>query len=176
MSDETLDRVLALLGEVISRIGAIEARLDAGLTIVQPPAAPQPTPLDAFVKPAMRDVSPWAERRDMTGPDVDEAIRRAHHGVNWRGGYLGAAAYEAAWTEIERLKSGDRELIDRYRMLHPEFAGYGLLVGLFAPVAEDRWSWGVNSATREGFAGQTIQSFLDDQFKVGGTPGGDVSE
>jgi hypothetical protein len=157
--DDKLDLILA-------RLDAIEAKL-------APAAAPATVPTDGlfrFVRPAVRNVNQWTG--DMTSPDAEEAFQRAIHGVNWRGGYIADSSYDEAWVEIERLKAGDQKLVAFYLYLDPEFAGFGLLTGLFSPVNYDGASFGVNGAARASFAGYTIQRFIDEQILVSQSGGG----
>lgn len=157
--DEKLDLILA-------EIASIKAQLAAPAPVVQP----QTGGLYAFARPALRDATRWANRK-MASPDAAEAIERALHGVSWAGSYLADSAYEEAWAEIEALKSGDAKLIASYQTLDPEFAGVALLSGLIAPVKHDAITFGETAKKRLSYAGATVQSFLDDQFRVTGGPG-----
>jgi len=110
----------------------------------------------------------------MSSPDAEEAFQRSLHGVNWRGGHLSEQSYEEAWFEIGLLKQGEKALVEKYLDLDPEFAGFALLTGLIAPARYDAITFGAAAVARKGFAGATIQSFMDDQIRVkqgGGGPG-----
>lgn len=159
--DDLNERVTALE----EKLAALEAKM---------PVAPAPATtggLYALERPAVRDITPWADK-PMTQADTAEVIERALHGVGWRGNYIADSAYDEAWAEIEKLKAGDAKLISRYAMLDPEFAGVGLLTGLFHPVKYDAITFGQNAKDRESFAGQTVASFILTQLSVSGAPSG----
>lgn len=164
--DEKLDLILEKLTALESRLAAIEGP-------VQTPVPPPTTGLYAFARPAVRNVAQFGGRR-MAEADPVEAIQRALHGVGWAGNEIAELAYDEAWEEIEKLKSGDSALIARYSMLDPEFAGVALLSGLIAPAKYDAITFGVNAKSREALAGKTVASFLLDQFAVSGGPSGEA--
>jgi len=108
----------------------------------------------------------------MAGPDVLEAVRRANHCVGYQGNLARHGSGEdEAWGEIDRLKVLDPELLEKYRMLDPAFTGFALLTGLIQVAKYDGITFGANARAREAFAGQTIQSWLENEYAVGGTPG-----
>jgi hypothetical protein len=155
-NDEKLDAILA-------RVTAIEARLDMGLTIVQPSP---PTPLDAFVRPPA-GAQPHGLGVQMREVDVAEAILRACHGVNWRGDLIVAGKQaDEVWSIVERLKVADPAILPYYQMLDPLLCGLGLLSGFIPPHPEDSYPFSPTRSVREAFAGQTVESFLADQMAV----------
>lgn len=151
---------------IIARLEAIEARL----VVAQPSPAPSGG-LYAFVRPAIRDITPWADK-PMRQTDPAEVIERALHGVGWQGNYIADSSYDEAWAEIENLKTGDAKLISRYSELDPEFAGVGLLTGLFSPVKYDAITFGQNMKNREAWAGKTVSEFIVEQLSITGAPSG----
>ena len=166
------DLVIKLLEDLSARLAKIETVLL--IPTPETPAAPARTDgLYRFVRPAVRDVAQFGGRR-MAEADPVEAIQRALHGVGWAGNEIAELAYDEAWEEIEKLKSGDSALIARYSMLDPEFAGVALLSGLIAPAKYDAITFGVNAKSREALAGKTVASFLLDQFAVSGGPSGEA--
>lgn len=161
---EKLDAILAGQAATNARLDKIEAALGT---------APAPAPtggLYDFVRPD--PVEPrYGLGVEMTSPDVAEAKKRAMSCVDWRGGQTRSTDEDSTWAEVQKLQGGRPSDIEPYRMLNPEFAGYALLVGLIDPVSRDGPSFGKNREKRESLSGATIQSFLDDQLRVTGTPG-----
>ena len=164
------------LTEIKDRLARLEGREPQAPAPAPTPAPPVNGALDlySFVRPAKREADRWPFGADMKSADLAEAIERALHGVNWRGGKLGDKAYEEAWAEIEALKAGDWRLIGIYgpagANLDPALAGYALLTGRIQTVAHDGGFSG-NADARRALAGETVQSFLDDQFRVAGVVG-----
>ena len=171
------DTMMEKLDYAIKELEAIKAEITALKGVALVAVTPTVTSgLYRFVKPSVRNISQWPADRDMTSADADEAFKRALHGVNWRGGYVADQTYAEAWDEIEALKSGNQELIEKYLDLDPEFAGFGLLTGLFSVTKWDKLSFGQNIKNRKSYAGYTIQSFMDTQISVaqgGGRPSGE---
>jgi hypothetical protein len=163
------DAILAGQAAIDKRLAAIEEKLPVNITITTP--APEPSEaggLYDFVRPPA-DEPPYGLGIAMTSVDVGEAINRACHGVNWRGDIvLSPAMLDEVWTEIEALKAGDVALIAKYRNLDPGFAGLALLTGLTDPAKYDGF---IGQAKRDAWAGTTVQSFIDGQFTIDGTPG-----
>lgn len=151
------------------RVDALEARLDEG-----GPGGPVQDPsgtLFIFNRPGP-GVPRFGLGSRMGSPDVLEAVRRANSCVGYQGNLVhGPAAEDEVWGEIERLKVLDADLLPKYRMLDPAFAGFALLTGLIKVAKYDAITFGTNARNREAFAGTTIQSWLNDEFAVQGTPG-----
>ena len=172
MSDTMMEKLDYAIKELETIKAEITALKGVALVAVTPTVT---SGLYRFVKPSVRNISQWPADRDMTSADADEAFKRALHGVNWRGGYVADQTYAEAWDEIEALKSGNQELIEKYLDLDPEFAGFGLLTGLFSVTKWDKLSFGQNIKNRKSYAGYTIQSFMDTQMSIvhgGGAPSG----
>jgi hypothetical protein len=162
---EKLDAILAALGSLSERIANVEQILQITTTAPVPGQPAQIVgPLAAFVRPPANAV-PYGYLTEMTEPDVAEAIKRALHCVTWRGEF-GVAEQDinSRWEVIERLKIADPAILPHYVFLDPEFAGYALLTGLIQPHTQDALSFGATAEQRRGYAGTTVQSFLDSQF------------
>lgn len=161
------------LEEIRERLAALEAKAGQPL-----PADPDADPgLGIFVRPLASAPKHGLGSR-MGGPDLLEAVRRACHGVNYRGNVvLDGAALDEAWAEIEGLKVGDPELRRKYRLLWPSYAGFALLTGDLTPAKYDGFD---GAAKRDAKAGKTIRSFLEQEFAVmagGAAPsGGEAGE
>jgi len=163
--DEKLDFIISELASLKQALGSIG---------VDVPVAP-PDEIGGLYQYVRPDpTSPRAGLGSvMAGPYKDEAIIRAMHNVNWKGGTCHSeGAVDEAWAEIEALKAGDLELIKKYKMLDPEFVGFALLTNLLAPAKYDSFSGGMK---RDGLKGTTVQSYLDEQFAIkagGAVPSG----
>jgi hypothetical protein len=170
---EKLDAILAALGGLSERLANVEQILQVATTAPAPePPAQIVGPLAAFVRPPA-GVQPYGYGVEMTEPDVAEALRRAMYCVTWRG-EMGVAEedIQRRWEVIERLKVADPAIIQHYVSLHPEFCGFALLTGLIQPHTQDALSFGAEAERRRGWAGTTVQSFLDSQFATSdGGPG-----
>lgn len=157
------------LKALTERVDTLEARVEAGAPL--PPQRDPVGTLFIFNRPGP-GVPRFGLGSRMGGPDVLEAVRRANSGVGYQGNLVrDASGEDEVWGEIERLKVLDGDLLAKYRLLDPAFAGFALLTGLIQVAKYDAITFGVNARSRESFAGQTIQSWLDDEFAVGGTPG-----
>ena len=161
--DEKLDAIL-------DRLGSIESVL---LTV--PPDLTKPDNL-GFVKPAVRDVSPWLDRR-MTSPDPVEAMQRALHGVSWAGTVLSDERYEAAWREVEYLLAANPfdPRCKPYLGLQPEVVFYALLTGSAA--LPDEVNFGHYGGSTDPQKLRDVLSIADllasqPAFKSGGGPSG----
>jgi len=161
--DEKLDLIL-------SKLTALEAVFASNVQI--PPVANGPTGgLFDFVRPDGSE-KPHGLGTPMTWPDVGEAISRACYGINWRGDQVVAgAAADDVWAEIDALKAGNEKLIDLYRKVDPTMAGYALLTGRIDPSKYDARTFGINASKRNALAGETVERFLEDQFRITGGPG-----
>ncbi len=161
-----MDETGTIMAEIRTELRAINDRLDrmeaAGNPPVVSPTADGKLDLYDFKRPAVRNVTPWIERQMSQNFDVDEATARALHGVNWRGFVLTQPAYDAAWREIEALKSGDPAITEVYRAanLDPALAGFCLLTGHLEPVASDEALSSSDDAKRRALEGLTIETFL----------------
>ena len=129
-----------------------------------------------FVKPAVRDVSPWLDKR-MTSPDPIEAKARALHGVSWAGTVLSDERYEAAWREVEYLLAAQPfdPRCAPYLGLQPEVVFFGLLTGMTAlPDETDFGSYGGSRAPQKLRDVPSIAAYLAGlpAFKGGGVPSG----
>ena len=161
--DEKLDAIL-------DRLSSIESVL---LTV--PPDIAKPDDF-GFVKPAVRDVSPWLDKR-MTSPDPVEAKARALHGVSWAGTVLSDERYEAAWREVEDLlaaKPFDPRCAP-YLGLQPEVVFFGLLTGMTALPDETNFGEYGGSRDPQKLVGvESIAAYLEGlpAFKSGGGPSG----
>ena len=161
--DEKLDAIL-------DRLGSIESVL---LTV--PPDIAKPDDF-GFVRPAVRDVSPWLDKR-MTSPDPVEAKARALHGVSWAGTVLSDERYEAAWREVEDLlaaKPFDPRCAP-YLGLQPEVVFFGLLTGMTA--LPDETNFGEYGGSRDPQKLRDVPSIAAylaglPVFKDGGGPSG----
>ena len=129
-----------------------------------------------FVRPAVRDVSPWLDKR-MTSPDPVEAMQRALHGVSWAGTVLSDERYEAAWREVEDLlaaKPFDPRCAP-YLGLQPEVVFFGLLTGMTA--LPDETNFGEYGGSRDPQKLRDVPSIAAylaglPVFKDGGGPSG----
>lgn len=163
--DEKLDLLLDRQQATMDRLAKIES-------VLLIPAAGKPAPgepdLFSFVRPD-GSAKPYGLGTRMTGPDVREAIKRACHGVNWRGDLvLGPAAADEVWAEIAQLQKGNPDLLEKYRFVDPGFAGLALLTAILDPVRYDGF---IGQAKRDSWAGTSIDSFLTAQFAISGGPG-----
>lgn len=112
------------------KLDAIAADIARIKTVLLIPSDAPAAETFGFTKPAVRDVSPWLDKR-MTSPDPVEAMQRALHGVSWAGTVLSDERYDAAWREVEYLQSAqpfDPRCVP-YIGLHPEPVFFGLLTG-----------------------------------------------
>ena len=162
--DEKLDAIL-------DRLGSIESVL---LTV--PPDVAKPDDL-GFVKPAVRDVSPWLDKR-MTSPDPVEAKARALHGVSWAGTVLSDERYDKAWEEVSYLLAAQPfdPRCAPYLGTNPEVALYGLLSGMVALPDETNF-FGEYGGSRDPQRLRDVASIADylaglPAFSHGGGPSG----
>lgn len=164
-----IDKILALLEALSARIAKIESVL---LIDTKPPIEPQkPTGgLYDFVRPVPVEPRHGAGVK-MTSPDANEAILRSKYSVRWNGDVmLTGAAEDKVWAEIEALKAGDQKLVAKYNMLDPTFAGFALLTSLLDPVEFDGF---IGQSKRDGWAGWTVEQFINQQFGIDARPSGD---
>ena len=129
-----------------------------------------------FRKPAVRDVSPWLDKR-MTSPDPVEAKARALHGVSWAGTVLSDERYDKAWEEVSYLLAAQPfdTRCEPYLGLQPEVALFGLLTGMVA--LPDETNFGEYGGSRDPQKLRdvaSIESYLAGlpAFKDGGGPSG----
>ena len=158
------------LDAILDRLGSIESVL---LTV--PPDLTKPDDL-GFAKPAVRDVSPWLDKR-MASPDPVEAKRRALHGVSWAGTVLSDERYEAAWREVEYLLAAQPfdPRCAPYLGLQPEVVFFGLLTGMTA--LPDETNFGQYGGSRDPQKLRDVPSIAAylaglPAYSHGGTPSG----
>ena len=161
--DEKLDAIL-------DRLSSIESVL---LTV--PPDLTKPDDL-GFVKPAVRDVSPWLDKR-MTSPDPVEAKQRALHGVSWAGTVLSDERYDKAWEEVEYLLAAQPfdPRCAPYMFTVPEVTFFCLLTGAVALPDEKNFGRYDGSRDPQKLVGVgSIAAYLAGLpvFKDGGGPSG----
>jgi len=130
-----------------------------------------------FVKPAVRDVSPWLDKR-MTSPDPVEAMQRALHGVSWAGTVLSDERYDKAWEEVSYLLAAQPfdPRCAPYLGTNPEVALYGLLSGMVALPDETNF-FGEYGGSRDPQRLRDVASIADylaglPAFSHGGGPSG----
>ena len=138
----------------------------------------EPVPADdlGFTKPAVRDVSPWLDKR-MPTPDPVEAMQRALHGVSWAGTVLSDERYEAAWREVQYLLAAQPfdPRCAPYLGTVPEVAFYGLLTGAVALPDETNFgSYGGSRDPKKLVGVESIAAYLAGlpAYSHGGGPSG----
>lgn len=129
-----------------------------------------------FVRPDVRDVSPWLDKR-MASPDPVEAKARALHGVSWAGTVLSDERYEAAWREVEYLLAAQPfdPRCAPYLGLQPEVVFFGLLTGMTA--LPDETNFGEYGGSRDPQKLRDVPSIADylaglPTYSHGGAPSG----
>lgn len=144
--------------------------------LLEIPSDAAPADNFGFIKPAVRDVSPWLDRR-MPTPDPVEAKQRALHGVSWAGTVLSDERYDAAWREVEYLLAAQPfdPRCAPYLGLQPEVALFGLLTGAVALPDETNFGQYGGSRDPQKLVGvESIAAYLAGlpAFSHGGTPSG----
>ena len=172
-TDEKIDYAIKLLLGMDLRLAALE-KLAAGYKPEVPPADDTPAKptggLYDFVRPVLVEPRHGAGVR-MASPDVNEALLRCKYAVRWNGDVmLTGAAEDKVWAEIEALKAGDQKLIAKYKELDPTFAGFALLTSLLDPAEFDGF---IGQSKRDGWAGWTVEQFINQQFGIDARPSGD---
>ena len=176
MSDAAtpIDKILAILEAMQTDVAEIKHRLDKLEGGVPPKPVPEPQDptggLYDFVRPVLVEPRHGAGVR-MASPDVNEALLRCKYAVRWNGDVmLTGAAEDKVWAEIEALKAGDQKLIAKYKELDPTFAGFALLTSLLDPAEFDGF---IGQSKRDGWAGWTVEQFINQQFGIDARPSGD---
>lgn len=173
---EKLDQLIAGQTAMARDIANLKTALE-GLTGTTPaPPAPKAGDLYSFVRPAVRNVTPWLDKVVSQTLYLDEILARALHGVDWRGTILSDQVYEDAWAEIGALKALDPALLAVYgpagANLDPALAGVCLLTGALAPVKYDPPLSSSGENRRRALAGLTIQTYFEGLPYFKGQTGG----
>jgi hypothetical protein len=179
---DQVTEALDILRDLQTRVARIEKALPAS----QPqPIVAEPPPSGGiydFKRPPVGTPRYGLGVR-MAVADGAELVKRAQHGVRWKGDLaLGAADEDAAWAEIGAIQAGDPEVIRVYAEsgADPEMIGTALLLGLIDPIRYDAQYFGAYVEKRRALVGKTPQSWLENEFAIarGGAvvSGGDAPE
>lgn len=171
---ETVNRKLDVLAENVNEMLVLLCNLAA--------AAPAPAPVAEDPLPQWVRPNDWQrpyEEMDDTH-DYIEARRRASYGYGWRGRPWLGTNLAAAWAEVEDVKLLSPQTVQLYRgglyaALNPDFACYAILTGLIETEAVRARSPQVMPAMiNPDWAGLTVEQYLDGQWGITGSVGGDV--
>jgi hypothetical protein len=164
MSDAYMEKLDQILKNQITLAKAV-----AAVVPIEPPS--ETGGIYQYVRPDPAEPRYGAGIK-MTGPDAAEGIKRACYSVRWNGDQmltLPPEREDEVWAEIEKLKAGDPELVQKYLLVNPEMAGFALLTELLDPVKYDGF---LGQSKRDALYGVTVQSFLDQQFGIDSNPSG----